>query len=1047
MPNSFKINEDIVARVPRFPQSYIDNDLTNLIKNKEFLEAIYVASPSLYNECIKIGGATVIDWRDFQKIRYSLIKYLYRMSDRSTPFGLFSACFTTKWGEDDEQISLANSSARRHVRLDMYYLHQLSDYISTRDIFKDYIKYSINTSLYSIADEERYIEYAYMGSKRLYQISSVKKSGYLNALIRYGKDGGVLTEYIDILLKYDPSIMFREARAFIIEIIDNQILQSELLPSITCKDNLKKIINSIANCPNQNQETLKIRHSLEKVSEMLDVINKTGAHGANEYQKIISELKQINVPFEEGLIFHVDLYFENVSGGVNVSVKEKIATAFNVLNRLTPEYAGDNLRRFISKYKTRYDEREMPLLEVLDTETGIGYVDSWGGQDVTPLVDDLILPRRESASKLIKWGEFEKVFYRKLRDCKTNVIEIEDKDLSLLPEKVENLLPSMSMMFRILSQDVIYVETCSGSSAVNLLARFCHGNDQIHKICRQITKVEQSINNEVIFAEILHVPDERVVNILQHPPIRDYEIPYLSKPSGISTKISCDDLFVSIRNERIVLRSKKMNKKIIPRLSNAHNYSHNALPVYQFLCDIQNQGKVGAFYFSWRDLKKIFSTLPRVSYQGIILSPAQWNIDGEKLQGLNAQIGVKDKIKRLHEIRSEMRIPEIVVLADGDNELLINFSIADSIESFIDLIKKRNSIILKEHFASEYGVLGSNGQHNNQFIAFFENMGPSYLDSSHNNKSFSTDIKRSFYVGEEWMYLKFYCGARSADKILTSIILPLVKELKNKRLIKEWFFIRYNDPDFHIRFRVHLTQVKATGEILNIFRHYNEQSTSNGLIWKIQNDTYIREIERYGSNTIELVEKLFHLNSTMTCEMLASKSEEASENVRWLWALKAIDEMLKKFGLNIHQKHGFIESLRSSFAAEFSVDKFLKLQIDQKFRQFKPILNSVLDEDRLLAIDPELFRSFRIIYNYSDEISSVISRILRVRDKSELEVDFYALLSSLVHMAVNRATSSHPRLHELIIYDFLSRIYWSDIARSLPARNTTQLNANEIPAL
>jgi len=53
-------------------------------------------------------------------------------------------------------------------------------------------------------------------------------------------------------------------------------------------------------------------------------------------------------------------------------------------------------------------------------------------------------------------------------------------------------------------------------------------------------------------------------------------------------------------------------------------------------------------------------------------------------------------------------------------------------------------------------------------------------------------IQRKFLLGDAWLYYKIYCGARTADMLLTDMIAPLVAELKKQELIEKWFFIRYN---------------------------------------------------------------------------------------------------------------------------------------------------------------------------------------------------------------------------------------------------------------
>jgi len=113
-------------------------------------------------------------------------------------------------------------------------------------------------------------------------------------------------------------------------------------------------------------------------------------------------------------------------------------------------------------------------------------------------------------------------------------------------------------------------------------------------------------------------------------------------------------------------------------------------------------------------------------------------------------------------------------------------------------------------------------------------------------------IKRRFVLGSEWIYFKFYVGAKTADKILREAIKPFTEDLLNADIIDQWFFIRYSDPDVHLRVRLHFTKKNQVGKIIQtVFKHI-EKFVDQELIWKVQTDTYQREIERYGIQTMEL---------------------------------------------------------------------------------------------------------------------------------------------------------------------------------------------------
>ena len=69
-------------------------------------------------------------------------------------------------------------------------------------------------------------------------------------------------------------------------------------------------------------------------------------------------------------------------------------------------------------------------------------------------------------------------------------------------------------------------------------------------------------------------------------------------------------------------------------------------------------------------------------------------------------------------------------------------------------------------------------------------------------------MKKTFVVGDKWLYYKIYCGVTTADTILLKVIKPLTEELLALKKIKKWFFIRYSDPKPHLRFRVELINIQ-----------------------------------------------------------------------------------------------------------------------------------------------------------------------------------------------------------------------------------------------
>src|SRR5690554_4816518 len=289
-------------------------------------------------------------------------------------------------------------------------------------------------------------------------------------------------------------------------------------------------------------------------------------------------------------------------------------------------------------------------------------------------------------------------------------------------------------------------------------------------------------------------------------------------------------------------------------------------------------------------------------------------------------------------------------------------------------------------------------------------------------------IKRNFILGDEWLYYKIYSGAKTSDLTLTEVIEPVSKFLLNKNSIDKWFFIRYADPKHHLRLRFHYNDPKAVSEIINSLRPHFIDYANEDLIWKIQIDIYNRELERYGSKTMTLSETLFFQDSVAITEFLSLIEGDEGENLRWLFGLRMIDVLLNCFSLSIKNKYMLLEHLKTGFGNEFGINRFLKKQLDDKYRKERENIESflVLVENEFPDYNPIL----DILLSYKVNITPIANEIVHLNTHKKLEVKLNNLLSSYIHMTMNRLFKSKNRVHELVVYDFLYRYYKSALAKS-----------------
>ena len=294
-------------------------------------------------------------------------------------------------------------------------------------------------------------------------------------------------------------------------------------------------------------------------------------------------------------------------------------------------------------------------------------------------------------------------------------------------------------------------------------------------------------------------------------------------------------------------------------------------------------------------------------------------------------------------------------------------------------------------------------------------------------------LKRGFVLGEEWIYYKFYSGAKTADRILEEAIKPAVNHLLIKNKIDHWFFIRYADPDLHLRIRLHFAKPGSVGIIVRTIYKLISKFLEQELIWKVQTDTYQREIERYGLFTMELSEQIFFLDSNLFVNVFPYLKNPDGETQRWHFALKSIDNLLDCFQLSIEDKLRLLEGFKDNLGREFGINRFIKGQLDEKFAKERKGIEQCLNlttenESSIATILPLLFV-------HKESVLPIAKEILKLCKEQPNGVHVNELIGSYIHMMMNRIFRSKQRTHELVIYDFLWRYYKSTIARLKAAEN------------
>jgi thiopeptide-type bacteriocin biosynthesis protein len=275
-----------------------------------------------------------------------------------------------------------------------------------------------------------------------------------------------------------------------------------------------------------------------------------------------------------------------------------------------------------------------------------------------------------------------------------------------------------------------------------------------------------------------------------------------------------------------------------------------------------------------------------------------------------------------------------------------------------------------------------------------------------------------------------YTGTATVDRVLFDVVAPLVEQCTQDGSCDGWFFIRYGDPRWHLRVRLHGDPARLAAVALPRLHALAAPLLEDGRIWRLCLDTYEREVERYGGDAgMEACEALFRADSDSTLEILRDLSGDEAADARWRLAFRGMHLHLLDLGLTLDERFDLMTGVRAGFAAEHHVNGDLEKQLGAKFRKQRAELEWLLTTTVEGAAESPLAAGFAALAERSKKSAPHAAVLAAAQRDGKLAPSLSSIAGSLVHMHANRMLRSEQRAHELVLYDSLLRLYESERVR------------------
>lgn len=998
-----------------------------LYENPTFKEAIFLASPELFYEWRKSIQKEEYSLQKKQQLFKSILKYYIRSITNCIPFGLFASYGISNTSDILNTTIKKSREFERFTGVDISFLSQVIDQLQNHRLVQEKLHYHVNDTAYTNGESCRYIESSKSNAgERNFSLSDVDIDAVLQLIMSSCKMAPkTKKELIQLLMDHVEDVTVDQVTYYIEDLINSQIIVSSLDFCLNGSSPFSQVLDFVTSHAddhwNNDSFLSPIISVLKTIKTSIDQLDaKVTGNDISQYEVLYNAIQSLGWNVDKNII-HTDLKRVHIPQKQS-HAKQEDETSLQEAIQLLSAFATQkpekiytsykNLDAFKKAFKERYNDTEVPLLEALDKETGIGYVQSLYDGSSSWLIDDLQFPESSSSHEEISCDTKADTFWFKtiinaLKNGETS-IDLKDKNISAFENRISPLKGTFPLVYA-KSDGKMFITSAGGATAAHYIGRFMSNDKELMAFGDKISEVEKTLFPEKILAEVTHLATYKGGNIAMRNIQRDYEISIFGNTSTKAKKIRLNDMLVSVIGDKIMLRSKKLNKEIIPFLSCAQNYHYGTISIYHFLCDLQSQYRSNLLSLDLnKNITQHFSFIPRIEYDNrIVLSLARWRFTMSEcksfLDDTNTII-----FDAFQEFKKKHKIPRYINLSEGGSEpLTLDTENEFMLELIAENLKKGKRIRFTESMY-QFSDLNNTPYANEHVVSF---KGDSLATSSTilraNTPSF---VKKNFIPGDEWLYFNVYTGANIADKILTTAIKNVVSILKEKQLIDKWFFIRYNDPKFHLRIRFHFTDPSLKNDIITIFNRYIQPYIDNKSIWKLQLATYERELERYYHHNIAHSETIFFHDSDLVISLLQKSRENNDTESLWLYSLQSIDSLLDAFEIPLEEKQYLLFQFYKSFYTEFKADKKVRKQIDLKYRGHIDQLEDILSKR---------YEYTSLFENRTQNMKPAIAHLKRNLTK----VEIYNLIASHVHMCINRLIKTNPRLHELVLYGILEKYY------------------------